>query len=263
MNNQTNILHTKQFRHMRDVFRELVVRDIKIRYSVTALGFAWTLAKPLFFTGVFVFLFQYVLELDVRRFSGFVLTGILIYGWFQSSISQAANVVVNNRDLVRQPNFPMAILPVVPVATNLIDFLVMMPVLALVVAIGGSQLRSELLVLPLVIVVQFLLTLGLAYLVAATNVVFRDMGHVVDLFLRLFFFLTPIFYDQTAVPQSYRIIFLLNPLVPLLDAHRAAFIGGNLPSWTSLASIGLLSLALTYLGRKVFIGISYRFVEEL
>ena len=120
---------------------------------------------------------------------------MLVYTWFQSSLVGAASVAFGNRDLVRRPQFRMGVLPLIPVMSNLVHFLLSLPILGIILLLGGSQPSVALLALPLVLIVQFLFTAGLAYLAAAASVFFRDIGHLLEVILSAFFFVTPIFYE--------------------------------------------------------------------
>ncbi|MDH3379622.1 MAG: ABC transporter permease [Gammaproteobacteria bacterium] len=258
-----HLMRIAELIQLRDLLRELVMRDMKIRYEGTALGFAWTLINPLLFVGVFYFLFNVVLDVGTSRFTSYTLIGMLIYTWFQSSLVEACSIARSNRDLVRRPQFKVAVLPLVSVTGNLIHLLLAFPILAVILLIEGSRLSAVLLTLPIVIIVQFIFTVGLAFLGAAISVLYRDIGYLIDVILRVFFFLTPIFYEVSKVPSQFQAIYSLNPLVPLLDAYRNPLIHGLPPSWNSLLSLGLIALLLVIVGYKLFVKISHRFAEEI
>ncbi|MBA2411101.1 MAG: ABC transporter permease [Gammaproteobacteria bacterium] len=245
-----------------DLLRTLVIRDMKVKYEGTLLGFAWTLINPLLFVGVFYFVFQVVLSLDIRRYSSFALIGFLVYNWFRGSLAQASTTIKNDRALLRRPGFLVAVLPAIAVITNLIHFLLAVPILAIFLAFDGHQIGISTAILPAVIAIQFVFTLSLAYLVAAANTFFRDVGHILTAILGLGMFLTPIFYDYSSVPPEFETLYNVNPLVPLLDAYRAVLIGGAQVNWASLGTVGVVSLILFYVGHKVFVYAGYRFVEK-
>jgi lipopolysaccharide transport system permease protein len=149
------------------------------------------------------------------------------------------------------------------VTTNLIHFLLALPLLMLFLIFDGTGLGSMVVLLPAVIGIQFALTLGLAYLVAAGNALFRDIKHLVAVLLQLLFFMTPVFYHADMVPERYQSLYRLNPMVHLLEAYRAMLLEGVWPSPTVLLALGTLSAALLVLGYKLFIHVNYRFVEEV
>jgi lipopolysaccharide transport system permease protein len=249
--------------YYRDLLRELVLRDMRIRYKRSALGFAWSLANPLMYLAVFYFVFQTALAIDIPRFGLFALTGILVWGWFQTSLSQSAGAIVGSRELVRSPGFTPAILPVVTVTSGLVHFLVALGLLLIFLLVFGDGLGYQVLVLPLLVTLQFVLTLSLAYLIAAVNVAFRDTGHLVSVVLQLMFFLTPIFYDASMVPAQYQPIYRLNPMVHLLEAYRSALLNASPLHWEPLVTIAVIALVLLVIGHRIFLRLSYRFAEEI
>lgn len=249
--------------YYRDLIRELVLRDIKVRYKRSALGFAWTLANPLLYLVVFYFVFKLALEINIPRFGAFAFTGILVFSWLQSSLAQSASAIIGNRELVRSPGFSPAILPIVTVTSNLVNFLVAVIVLLVYQLIVGSGIGFQVWLLPLLIALQFIFTLSLAYVIAASNVVFRDVGHLVTVLLQLMFFMTPIFYDASMIPDKYQTLYRLNPMVHFVEAYRSVLLDGKGINWWAIAVIGVFSILLLFVGRSLFLRLSYRFVEEL
>ncbi len=250
--------------YIRDLLRELVGRDMKLRYKRSVLGIAWTLLNPLLQLLVFLFIFNLVLPLNIPHYSSFLFAGILAWNWFQGSLNQSTGAIVDNRELLRRPGFSIAILPIVTVTSHLIHFLLALPVLVLFLMLDGSQLTSALFALPVVIALQFILTLGLAYLVATFHVTFRDTQYLLNVLLNLLFYLTPVFYEASAIPARYQSLYWLNPMVGLIDAYRAILAHGTLPDHLiSLLVLGLCATALLVYGYVTFRRASYRFVEEL
>lgn len=257
------MLPSRRLIYSRDVLRELIARDMKLRYKRSVMGIAWTLLNPLAELLVLLFIFGTVVPLDIPNYTSFLFTGILAYGWFQSSLLFATGAIVNNRELIKQPAFPIATLPIVTVASNLIHFLLALPILVLFLVFGGIQLTSAALALLLLIALQFTLTLGLAYMVATIHVTFRDTQYLLKVLLQLLFYLSPVFYDASAVPSRYQSLYHLNPMVFLIDAYRAVLIRGEVPDYRSLLVLSALAAGLLAVGLTIFLRASYRFVEEL
>lgn len=249
--------------YLRDLLRELVGRELKLRYKRSALGIAWSLLVPLAQLLVFVFLSRSVLRLDIPHYPLFVFTGLLAWSWFQSSLLLATSAVTDNRTLIRRPGFPAAVLPAVTVLTGLIHYLLALPILLAFVLVTGVPLTPALLALPGLILLQFGLTLGLTYLLASLHVTFRDLQHLLGVVLTLLFYLTPVFYSPDNVPEQYRLLLHLNPLAYLLEAQRTVLIGGQWPSPAPLLVLAAISAGLLALGYAVFTRASDRFVEEL
>jgi ABC-type polysaccharide/polyol phosphate export permease len=193
---------------------------------------------------------------------GYLFIGIASWNWFSGGLLESTNSILMNRDLIRQPGFPAVMLPNVTVASQLIHFLLTLPVL-LVLPAGGIPFGAALLWLPVVILVQYLLTFSLGLFAASLHVTFRDTQYLLGVFLMLGFFLTPILYDLSIVPDRYLPFYRLNPMTHLIEAYRAVLLRGETPDGDALgvvAALGLLQFGVFYL---FFRRASIRFAEEI
>lgn len=253
----------RRLRHARDVVSVLVARDLKILYKRSLLGVGWALAGPLLQLLIFLFVFQRVLGVRVENYASFAFCGVLVWTWFQASLVQSTGLITNSRALVRQPGFPLLLLPHVTIGVRLFHFLLALPLLMMLLAWQGIRPTWAWSALPLLLVVQFALTAGLAYPLAAMNVRLRDTQHIVAVVLQLLMYLSPIFYSLELVPEEFRSWYLINPVVLLLGAWRAVLLHGIWPDPVHVAVLGALAIVLLAVGRRVFIAQSHRFVEEL
>ena len=252
-----------QWAHIRDLLRELIARDIKLRYRGSLLGIAWTLLNPLAELLVLLFVFGTVLRVDVPNFGAYLFTGLLVYGWFQTSLNFATGAIVGNRELVRRPGVPSVILPIVTVASNLVHFVLSLPILFGLLIVSGIHLTGAVLALPLLMAIQFVFITGLAYPVATIHVWFRDTQHVLRVVLQLLFYLTPIFYQTSSVPAGLQRFYRLNPMAHLVDAYRAVLLRGELPKASSLMFLTIVSFGVLLVGVVWFRHASDRFADEL
>ena len=263
MRNTGNVAYIRKIIHFFDLLRVLVDRDMKLLYKRSSLGIAWTLISPLLQLAVFSFVFRSVIPIIVSKFSSFAFSGLLIWTWTQTALFKATALITNNRALIRQPNFPTEILPLVTTTTGLIHFLLALPVLIMFLAVDGVRPSYVLLFLPLLMFIQFILTVSFAYPLAALNVTFRDTQHTLWVLLQMFFYLTPIFYDINSVPEAYRAFYQLNPMVPLMQAYRDVLLRGIQPDWLALLILSGVVAVLFPIGLGIFRHQSDRFVEEL
>ena len=252
-----------QLVYLRDLLRELVGREIKLRYKRSFLGLSWSLLHPLAQLLVFTLVFSTILPLNIPNYPAFLFTGLLAWTWFQSSLQYATGAIVNNPELIKRPGFPTAILPIVTVTNHLIHYLLALPILLIFLWIVGLKPGAALLAFPLLLLLQFLFTLGLAYLAATLHVVFRDTEHLLVIALFLLFYLSPVFYDVGLLPEYARRLFALNPLVHLLEAHRTILLEQTLPDWPPLLLLTSFSLLLLAGSYRLFNKMSDSFVEEL
>jgi len=236
---------------------------MKLLYKRSALGVAWTLINPLLQLAVFAFVFQLVLPVEIPDYASFTFTGLLVWNWFQTCLFQATGVITANRALIRQPGFPIAILPVVTTTTGLVHFLLALPILLIFLLLAGIELKPVILYLPILQALQFALTVSLAYVLAALNVTFRDTQHTLGVVLQLFFYLTPIFYDIKNVPANFQFFYNLNPMVHIVTAYRSVLIQGVAPNWQPLLILAAVVVICLPIGLQFFRRQSDRFVEDL
>ncbi|MBA3386323.1 MAG: ABC transporter permease [Chthoniobacterales bacterium] len=256
----------RRFTHRCDLLAQIVGRDMKILYKRSVLGVLWSLLNPLMQLVVFVFVFQRVLEVQMPErtsYPAFTFVGILAWTWFSASLSQSASAVTGSKELIKRPGFPAAILPVATLIMNLIHYLLALPILLVFLLSDRAPLNITLFLLPVVIGLQFIVTLSLGYLVATANVIFRDTQHIVSVLLPLMFYLTPIFYDPARVPAQYGKILLFNPMNHVITAYRAIFLFGKAPDWSALAMIAAIAGVVLFLTHRFFMSVSSRFVDEL
>jgi lipopolysaccharide transport system permease protein len=246
-----------------DLLYEMVRRDLKVQYEGTLLGFAWTLLMPFLQLGIFYFLFKVILGVTSTRFTSFAFIGIVAYLWFQSALSQATASITSNRELALRPGFPIPLLPFIAVSSSMLHFVFTFPLISLIVLLEEHRLPSAALLMPIVMAVQFTLCLGLGYLTATLSIIFRDSKQILDVLLRLFYFLSPVFYDANMVPQRYRWLYDLNPMVTLLQSYRDILMHGKIPQLIPLFVLALISLAIVWIGLRVFQKQSYRFLDEI
>ena len=256
-------LRARRLIYVRDLLLTLVGRDLTLRYKRSVLGIAWSLLTPLAQLGVYYLIFNVLLPLNVPNYLSFLFIGVLVWSWFQGSLLQATSVIVENRELIKRPGFPRAVLPAVTVASYLIHFLLAMPILLVLLALAGIPFTSAILALPLLIVIQFILTLSLAYFTATLYVPFRDTQHLLGVLLNLLFFLSPVFYQSSALPAQYQTLFHLNPMVRLLESYRGIFLDGRWPDGMNLLLLTVPAMVALILGYYVFRKASDHLIDHL
>lgn len=259
----SKLLDRRYLRNLRDLLFALIARDFKMRYKRSTLGFAWALLTPVLQLLIYYFVFQLVLTFRIPAYPIYVFIGVISWMWFETSLAQASTSITGSGFLIRQPVFQSAVLPFVSVAINLINFLISLPVLWLLLLVSGVTLTATILYLPIIIVIQFVFTLGLSYFIAATNVIFRDVQHILGILLRLWFFLTPIFYDPGLVPEKYLALYNLNPLFHIVDAYRKVILKGAFPDLPPLCFVFVISLVILCGSMRFFEQMKFRFAEEL
>jgi lipopolysaccharide transport system permease protein len=246
-----------------DLVLTLVWRDLTLRYRRSVLGIAWSQVATLSTLAVLALLFSRAIPLHIPNYPLFVVTGLLAWTWFAASVVAATESVVSARDLIRQPGFPAGLLPVVAISTHLIHLLLALPVLLIAVWLVTGHLWLNTLALPALLAVQFLLTLGPAFVLAALHVRFRDVGHLVGVLLMPLFYASPVFYNSELVPHHLRGVYGLNPLEHLLNGYRQVLLAGHWPAAAPLLVIAAVAMAVGIAGYRLFLRRAGEFAEEL
>ncbi len=241
----------RQLWSYRELLRNLVERDIKVRYKRSVLGFAWMLLNPLITMIVFAVIFREIFGME-QDYPLYVITALLFYNLFSLGSSQGLNSVVASGGLIRKVAVPKAVFPLASVVSNLVNFALSLVPLAAVMIFTGARVTPALLVLPIAVLAVFLFTYGIALALATMNVFYRDVRWFYDSVLLLVFYATPIIYPEKVVPERFRFILTANPLTRLLELFRMPIYEGRMPAAKDLA-IGLaIGVATVVVGWVVF-----------
>ena len=240
----------------RQLLQDFAWRELRSRYKGSALGFGWNFAIPLLNLAVFYLLFGVLLGQRPRTGTGeqnyaiFLFVGLLPWTFFASSLGSGASSIIANGAIVKKVRLPLQLLPAASVLSNLANFLLSMIVLFVVLAIFGPRHPEGLLYLPLLVVIQIVMNLGFAYLLAAANVFFRDVQHILGILLTAWYFLTPVLFSVQIVADrpTERELLYLNPMTAIVVAYQRALLDGLPPEWDRLAYSTLFAVAIFALG---------------
>ena len=239
----------------RGLLAQMVLRDFQSKYIGSLLGLFWTVINPLLLLLIFTFVFTVVFRAKFGAQAGFgtnalyILAGILPWVAFQEGLGRATGALLEHRNLVTRVQFPIAVLPAVPVLSAILGQLIGLAVLVVLAAVYAPGPGMGLAWLPVLILCQALFTLGLAWIVAGLNVFYRDVVHLVAVLLLVWMYGTPIFYPAAMVPERYRFLIAMNPMAHLIEAYRRVILEGAAPGLGSLAVLSgsaALSLAVGY-----------------
>ncbi|HRF47500.1 MAG TPA: ABC transporter permease [Anaerolineales bacterium] len=249
----------------REAVRLLTLRELRVRYSNSALGVIWSLLAPLAMTVVFSVIYGVLMPTTLPAYPVFFLAGLLPWNFFSLSLTATTQAITANSNLVKRVYFPREILPISVVLANGINFLIALVPLAVLMIVYGVAFTPALLWVGVILAIQVALSIGLGLGLSAFNTLFRDVQQVIDIFLLPLFFATPIFYtlDLVQQPLLRQAILLANPMASLVSAYRAAIYGGQAPDLGLLAITALEALGLLALGWALFHRMSDAFTDEL
>jgi lipopolysaccharide transport system permease protein len=188
-----------QIFHYREAIRNFVIRDLKVRYSNSALGFVWSFLNPLLLMMVFWVVFGVLAGQGIERFPVYLLAGLLPWNFFSGSLMFSTTSVTGNGTLINRVYFPREILPISSTLSNGVHFLLALIPFFIILLAYRSPLSFSILWLPVVLAIQTLFTLGMAFFLSSTNVFLRDMQQVMDVAVQAWFFMTPIIYSLDLV----------------------------------------------------------------
>ncbi|UCC65163.1 MAG: ABC transporter permease [Anaerolineae bacterium] len=257
----------------RELLYNLVVRDLKVRYKKSVLGVAWSLLNPLFMMLVFTVVFTVMQPSKIERFPLFVLCALLPWDFFRGSVTRATGSIVGNAHLIKKVYFPREALPLSVVLSNLVNFLLALVVLFGMMVLLRGPFTAWLLYLPLLIVTQIIFSVGIALILCTINVFYRDMQHIMEVLMLAWFFVTPVFWDHTILPETARFLgvlwpvrrltFILNPMASLISAYRdILYFGRNIDFYFLSRTVVTASIFLV-VGYWVFARYSKVFGEEV
>jgi len=217
----------------------LTERELKARYRGSGLGFLWTFVNPLLLMAVYGLVFGIIQRSNIPHYTYFIFVGLLPWLWFSTSVQTGASAISDRRDLLTKVRFPAQVLPTTVVATNLVNYLLSLP---LMVGLGG-----------LVGIWPDVHALALTLIVSALNVRFRDLQHIVANVMTLWFFVTPVLYIPNAVPEVYRRLYLIaNPMAVIITSYQGIFYEHRWPHPRGLAIVALGSVLLLAIAARVF-----------
>lgn len=231
---------------------ELVSRDLRLRYRGSVLGFAWSLLNPLLFMGVYLLVFGTFLHLGFHNYALYLLSGNLAYIWFSTALNLGTEAIRSGRMFVGKTVFPTEVLILVPVLSGAVNFALSMPILLIADVALHQPIGASVLLLPVLIVGQALITLGLLFFFSTLNVFYRDFGQLETYLVLLLLYLTPIFYQIQAVPEPYRKFILASPIAALIIAYHDILFFGRLPTLSSIVYIFAIGIVLCVLGYVFF-----------
>lgn len=255
----------REFYEYRELLKTNVRKDIRGRYKGSILGMLWSFINPLLQVFVYYLVFPYLMRGSMENFLVFLITAFFPWNFFLASINGATGCIKANAGIIKKVYFPRKILILSQVISNLINFFFAVPIILIFVVIFQIPLTWNLIFLPLIAVVEALLCYGCGLILSAINVYVQDVENLVQFFLNLLFYGTPIIYSLDMFPSGSMLYFLVsyNPMTLLMNCYRNVMMYGTMPEWGSLAVLLLISFVLIMMGNWVFDKLQKGFAEEL
>jgi ABC-type polysaccharide/polyol phosphate export permease len=236
----------------RELIWALAIKELRVRYKRSALGFLWALLNPLLMMLILSMVFSTMMRGTIQSYPIFLISALLPWTFFSQSLSYAVDSIVMNGDLLKKVYVAKSVFPIAAVLSNMINFLLSLVPLVLLLLVFRFPFHPTwfYLVVPLLSLILF--TLGCSFFFAMANVFFRDMAHILQVLLSAWFYLCPIIYSLDFVPARYRTLFRLNPMVYPLNGFRLAIYYGLLPTPQSMVLSLLVGFGTLVIGYHLF-----------
>lgn len=249
----------------RSLVRNLVTKDLKVRYKNSFLGFIWSLLNPLLMMAIYTIVFTKLLPTSRHNFEVFILVALLPWNWCVRSLSLAATSLIDNAAIINKVYFPRVLLPISVVAAEAVNFLLALPALFLLMLVYQVSFTRWIAYLPVLMVIEAILLSGLSLFLAALNVLFRDTSVILDVLLLAWFFLTPIFYDVSdlADPNKVNLMYRLNPMAAIIGQYRIILYFQRPPYLLGDLRAAATALVIFIVGYAFFTAMNRRLGEHL
>lgn len=247
------IVDWQELWHYRDLLFFLVWRDVKTRYAQSVLGIGWAIIQPLFSMVVFTIVFGNLAKVssDGLPYAIFSYTALVPWTYFSSSLSDSANSLVNSSGMLSKIYFPRLIIPIAPVLGKLIDFGIAF------LFLGGFMLFFKVtptiwvLFIPVLILVMIFSAAGIGMWMTALAVQYRDIRYAMNLVVTLLMYAAPVVYSASAVPEQWRIVYAINPMVGVIEGFRASLLGTTLMPWDFIL-VGSISSLVFFISGVIY-----------
>ena len=248
----------------REMIFSLIRKDLRSRYKGSALGFLWTFINPLLQLVVYTIVFSILFPTNIDKFYIFLFIGLVPWLFFNTAIVGGSTSVVSQENLIKKIYFPRQVLPISYVTSGFVNMLLTFIVIFLVLFFSGFGIAYETLwALPIVMLVEYLLALGIAMIMSALTVYVRDLEYILGIVAMCWMYLTPILYEIDTIPEEYRYLIYLNPMTGVIRCYRDILYYKQLPELEVLGSAFGVGLGFLIVGFIVFERLQRHFVEEL
>jgi len=240
------------------IYRELVYfltwRDLKVRYKQTALGAAWAILQPVLSMVVFSVFFCGLLNVpsDGIPYPVFSYTGLLPWGVFSKALNDAGRSLVTNRTMITKIYFPRMVIPLASVLAGVVDFLIAFVVLLGLMLYFQIKPTSNVWTLPFFLLLALITALGVGLWLSAMNVLYRDIGYIIPFLTQLWFYMTPIVYPSSEIPEQYQLLYALNPMVGVVEGFRWALLGTDTAPGPMVAVSAVIAVLMLVSGMFYF-----------
>ena len=253
----------KELYNYRQLLKSNVRKEIRGKYKGSFLGVLWSFVNPLLMTLVYAIVFPFILKGAQPHYTTFIVVAILPWTWFTSVVSQGTNTIVVNGGIIKKVYFPRIIMPISIVTSGLINYLISCLIILIFLFCSGIGFSFYILLLPLIIIVQYILLLGIILIASSIDVYIRDAEYIISFLVMMLFYGTPVLYSIDMFPKTIQTILHLNPMTTIIESYRDIFFYQQNPNFIRLGLVFIFSILLLGFGIFVFKKLEKGFAEEL
>lgn len=254
----------KEIWDYRTMISSLIQRDLRGRYKGSALGFAWTFLNPLLQLVVYTIVFSAIMRAGIKDYYLFLFVALIPWIFFSASLTGGASCIISQKEMIKKIYFPREVLPIAHVTCQLVNMLFSFVVIFAVLFVSGKGINIiAILYLPIIMIAEYIMAISIAMITSGLTVYLRDLEHILIIIAMAWQFLTPVMYGIDQVPESFRGIFNLNPMTPIIIAYRDILYYKQVPQIGTLLHGFIFSIVLLVVGWVVFGQLKKHFAEEL
>lgn len=250
----------QKFGQYASLLRELVIRDLKIKYRRSFLGYIWSLLNPVLMMVIMSVIFSYMFRFDIPNYPLYLICGQTLWSFFAESTTIGMQSVITNGSLIRKVYIPKYIFPISRVMSSFVTMSLSLVAILLVMLFTGVRFSFAMLLAPIPLVLMLIFAMGVAMMVSAWAVYFRDIIHLYSVLIMAWMYCTAIFYPVTALPPKVAFLIRINPMFNYITFFRDLMLYGTLPSVWTLCACGICSVAAFLLGAAVFRKLQRNFI---
>ena len=257
----TNIF--KNLYNYRELLKTSVKKEVRGKYKNSFLGVLWSFLNPLLQIAIYAIVFPLILRNNQENYVIFLCCGLIPWNFFATAINRSAFSFVENGNIIKKVYFPREIIPISVVTSEAVNFLIASLIILGFVVFGGLGITKYIIFYPIVLLVQYLLTLGISMIISSVCVYLRDLQHFVGVALQLLFYAAPIVYAPESIPQNYQWILQYNPMTYIINAYRNIFYDQTMVAIKPLLIVLVISIVICVIGYAIYNKLQTGFAEQL
>lgn len=253
----------KDLKQYKEFLKSNVKKEIRGKYKGSFLGVLWSFLNPLLSVVVYAIIFPYIMRMKMDHYLIYLITGIIPWTFFTMSINVGMISVLVNANIIKKVYFPRIILPISSVTSALVNFIISLLIVCLFILFSGMGFSANLIFLPLIVIIQYILLLGITFILSAIDLYFRDIENILLFVISMLFYATPILYESSIFPKRLSWVINLNPMAHLINGYRDIFYYQKFPDFVSLGIVLVFSVCLFFVGYNIFEKLQKGFAEEV